>query len=207
MWSWWPLCFVTSLQRAFCRSRGLQRCMRIVLSFCLSWKCYRFSLERTGQTLSTVLIASGHHRLSNSPPSHLPAIPGEPFCHKIWSSQVHVQSCIASETDDELHHVGLVTSLKMMMMMVVEQSTPPSENLHIQRIFGLQDPVCCFGESLISMEYKILLVLQHIEDSQELWMLLSHQVLTQRSRLFVRVEASHMDHVVVCQWGASWLMS
>ena len=57
----------------------------------------------------------------------------------------------------------------------VPQSTPSSENLAILRIFGLQDPVCCFGEPLISMEYKVLLVLQHVEDPQELWLLLCIQ--------------------------------
>ena len=65
--------------------------------------------------------------------------------------------------------LGLVTSLKMMMMVVgvlnfaVPQSPPPSEILAILRIFGVQDPVCCFDESLISMQYKVLLVLQHTE--------------------------------------------
>ena len=67
--------------------------------------------------------------------------------------------------------LDLVTSLKMTMMVVdvlnfaVPQSTPSSENLAILRILGLQDPVCCFGESLISMESKVLLILQHVEDS------------------------------------------
>ena len=67
--------------------------------------------------------------------------------------------------------LGLVTSLKMMVMVVgvlnfaVAQGTPPSENVTIQRIFGLQDPVCCFCGSLLSMECKVLRVLQHVEDS------------------------------------------
>ena len=39
----------------------------------------------------------------------------------------------------------------------------------------LQDPVCCFGGSLILMEYKVLLVLQHVEDSWELLLLLCTQ--------------------------------
>ena len=47
----------------------------------------------------------------------------------------------------------------------VAQGTPPSENLAILRIFGLQDPVCCSGGSLILMESKVLCVLQHVEDS------------------------------------------
>ena len=68
--------------------------------------------------------------------------------------------------------LGLVTSLKMMMMMVVgvlnsavAQSAPHHENLAIPTFFGLQDPVCYFDGSLISMDYKVLLVHQHIEDS------------------------------------------
>ena len=77
--------------------------------------------------------------------------------------------------------MGLVISLKMMMMMVgvqnfaVPQGTPPNENLAIPRIFGCQDPVCRFDESLTAREYMVLLVLQHTEDSQELWLLLCIQ--------------------------------
>ena len=78
--------------------------------------------------------------------------------------------------------LGLVTSLKMMMMVVgvlnfaAPQSSPTSENLTIVRIFGLQDPVCCVEESLISMEYsKGLLVLKYIGDSQDIWLLLCIQ--------------------------------
>ena len=70
--------------------------------------------------------------------------------------------------------LGLVTSLKMMKMVVgvlifaAPQSSPTSENLTIVRIFGLQDPVCPVDESLISVEYsKGLLVLKYIEDSQK----------------------------------------
>ena len=65
----------------------------------------------------------------------------------------------------------LVTSLEMMVMVVgvlnfaAPQRTPPSENLAILRIFGDQDPVCRFDESLTSTEYKVLLDLMHIEDS------------------------------------------
>ena len=63
--------------------------------------------------------------------------------------------------------LGLVTSLKMMMMVVgvlnfaVPQSTPPSENLTSPRFFGVPGPVCCFDESLTSLEYWALLVLRH----------------------------------------------
>ena len=65
--------------------------------------------------------------------------------------------------------LALVTSLKMMMMVVgvlsfaAPQSTPLSENLTILRSFEFQDPVCCLGGSLISMEFQVLLVFQHSE--------------------------------------------
>ena len=81
----------------------------------------------------------------------------------------------------------------MMMMMVVgvlnfavPQSTPPCENLANLRIFGLQDPVCCFGEPLSSMEFWVPL-----EDSQELWLLLCTQ------GAYTAVQDSQVDHVVV----------
>ena len=54
----------------------------------------------------------------------------------------------------------------------IAQSTPPSANLATLRNFGLQNPVCCFGGSLIIMEYKELRVLQHVEDSKERLLLL-----------------------------------
>ena len=57
--------------------------------------------------------------------------------------------------------LGLVTNLKMMMMVVVgvlnfavPHSTPPSENLTIPRIFECQDPLCRFDESLTLREKK-----------------------------------------------------
>ena len=47
--------------------------------------------------------------------------------------------------------------------------------LNHPRIVGVQVPVCCFGGSLILMEYKVLRVLQHVEDSKELLLLLCIQ--------------------------------
>ena len=66
--------------------------------------------------------------------------------------------------------LGLVTSLKMMMVVgvlnfAISQSTPPCENLAILRICGVLDPVYRFDESLISLKYEVLVVLQHIKDS------------------------------------------
>ena len=71
-----------------------------------------------------------------------------------------------------------VPFLQLMMMVVgvlnfaVAQSTPPGENLTIPIFFGLHDPLSGFDESLILIEYKVLLVLQHIEDFQERFLLL-----------------------------------
>ena len=77
--------------------------------------------------------------------------------------------------------LGMVNILNMMMMVAgvlnfaVPQRTPSSENLAIQRFFGVPSLVCCFDESSTSLEYRALLVLQHSEDSQEVWLLLCMQ--------------------------------
>ena len=76
--------------------------------------------------------------------------------------------------------LGLVASLKMMMAIgllnfAILQSTPPSENSAIPKFLQFRIQCVVFDESLISLEYEFLLVLQHIEDSQELWLLLCIQ--------------------------------
>ena len=66
--------------------------------------------------------------------------------------------------------LGLVTGLKMMVVVGVlnfsiPQRIPSSENLAIPKILESRIQCVVFDESLISLEYKVLLVLQHIEDS------------------------------------------
>ena len=82
------------------------------------------------------------------------------FCPTILCPATHRSAILANLGSKVTNSTmfGLVTSLKMMMVLgvlsfAVPQSTPPSENSAIRRIFGVQDPVCCFDESLISMEH------------------------------------------------------
>ena len=80
------------------------------------------------------------------------------------------------------------------------------ENVAFPRILSVQDPVCCFDESLISLEFKVLFVSQHIEDSLEFWLLLCIHDLARffESRLRTWIMLLYR---ALCQWGASWLMS
>ena len=96
----------------------------------------------------------------------------ERWFHRSWSC--HPWECHSCQWCSRMTNsttLGFMISLKMMMLVVgvlnfsVAQSTPPSENLAILRIFWLQDPVCCFEGSLMFMEYEVLRVFQHVEDS------------------------------------------
>ena len=105
------------------------------------------------------------------------------FCPTTFSLATH-ESAILANLGPEMTNSTMLTSMKMMMMMMmvvgvlnvaVPQSTPPSENLTIPRILGCQDPMCRFDESSPLLEYQVFFVLQHTEDSQELWLLLCIQ--------------------------------
>ena len=76
-----------------------------------------------------------------------------PFCPTTLCLATHECAILAIDGPKMTNSttLGLVTSLKMMMMVVgvlnfaVPQSTPPSENLAIQKILWHPDPVCCFA--------------------------------------------------------------
>ena len=95
-----------------------------------------------------------------------------PFASPTFCVATHESAKLANFGPKMTHSsmLGLVTSLKMMMTVVgalnfsVPQTTPPSRNFTIPRIFGCQDPVCRFDESLTSRECKVLRVVRHSED-------------------------------------------
>ena len=76
-----------------------------------------------------------------------------PFCPTTLCLATHESAILANDGPKMTNSttLGLVTSLKMMMMVVGvlnfadPQNTPPSENLAILKILGHQDPVCCFA--------------------------------------------------------------